>query len=376
LEGILLLIGLIIMVGVILCVYLLLSYYPPLGAGQSTARRREHSKSKNYAGKGFVNAIPTSMAVATSHKDRMSLMTDYIKGNPNSRPTKSLEVTRMNKQHFVAAEQPRLTWFGHSASLLQLDGKTFLLDPMFGKAPSPVPLIGGKRYSKTLPFEIEQLPIVDAVIISHDHYDHLDYGSIIKLKSKVKRFIVPLGVAPHLIKWGIDAAIITEHDWWDELTYEGINLTCTPARHFSGRSLTDRNATLWCSWVIRGQSAKIFFSGDSGYGPHFKEIGDKYGPFDLTLMECGQYNEHWASIHMFPEETVQAHLDVRGNVMIPIHWGAFTLSLHAWTDPVERAVKAAKERNVTLATPRIGETVHINTASYPVEEWWNKKGSD
>ncbi|HIW33094.1 MAG TPA: MBL fold metallo-hydrolase [Candidatus Paenibacillus intestinavium] len=316
------------------------------------------------------------MGVASSSKERMSLMADFIKGNPNSRPRKPLEIIPLSENHFAAGDKPRLTWFGHSASLLQLDGKTILLDPMFGRAPSPVSFIGGKRYSKKLPFEIEQLPIIDAVIISHDHYDHLDYGSIVKLKSRVKRFIVPLGVAPHLVKWGIEPAIITEHDWWDELSYEGIQLVCTPARHFSGRSLTDRNATLWCSWVINGQSANIFFSGDSGYGPHFKEIGEKYGPFDLTLMECGQYNKHWESIHMFPEQTVQAHMDVRGEVMIPIHWGAFTLSLHDWTDPVERVVRAAKERNINIATPRIGEAVQIGATSYPVEEWWNKQGSD
>jgi L-ascorbate metabolism protein UlaG (beta-lactamase superfamily) len=151
---------------------------------------------------------------------------------------------------------------------------------------------------------------------------------------------------------------------------DGLSLVCTPARHFSGRSLTNRNSTLWCSWVINGQDTNIYFSGDSGYGPHFKEIGEKYGPFDLTLMECGQYHEKWAAIHMMPEETVQAHLDVKGKIMIPIHWGGFTLSLHNWTDPVERAIKAASKHNVFICTPQIGEVVQLNSDAYPQSMWW------
>ncbi len=170
----------------------------------------------------------------------------------------------------------------------------------------------------------------------------------------------------------MDPAKITEHDWWDEFEFEGLTLASAPARHFSGRSVGDRDTTLWCSWVIVGEQARIFFSGDSGYIPHFKEIGNKYGPFDLTLMECGQYDERWSGIHMMPEETVQAHLDVRGNVMIPIHWGAFTLALHDWTDPVERAARAARERNATLVTPRIGEVVRIGATELPSAAWWEQ----
>lgn len=361
-----------IIVTLIIAVYLFLRLYPPLGARQSKQRRREFSHSQNYAKRNFVNAIPSPMSVATTNKERSNLLIEFIRGNPNSKPDKPIEVMPLSEIQLTHRQKPKVIWFGHSAALLQVDGLTLLLDPMFGKAPSPFPFIGGKRFSDKLPFEIEQLPTIDAVIISHDHYDHLDYGSIVKLKSKVKRFIVPLGVAPHLKKWGVDSTIITEHDWWEELFYEGIKLVCTPARHFSGRSLTDRNATLWCSWVISGQTVKIFFSGDSGYGPHFKQIGDKYGPFDLTLMECGQYDEHWAAIHMLPEETVQAHLDVRGGVMIPIHWGAFSLSFHDWTDPVERAVKAAMQRQITISTPQIGEVVQIQASWYPIKPWWRE----
>jgi L-ascorbate metabolism protein UlaG (beta-lactamase superfamily) len=233
-------------------------------------------------------------------------------------------------------------------------------------------MIGSKRYSVTLPIEPEHLPPIDAVILSHDHYDHLDYHSIQKLKDKVGKFIVPFGVGSHLVRWGVHPAKISEYDWWSELELDGLKLVCTPARHFSGRSLFNRDSTLWCSWVIMGQQTRIFYGGDSGYAPHFKEIGEKYGPFDLTFMECGQYDERWPAIHMMPEETVQAHIDVLGKLMIPIHWSAFTMALHDWTDPIERVTKAAKERNVNISTPRIGEAVNVGSAEYPASVWWNK----
>jgi L-ascorbate metabolism protein UlaG (beta-lactamase superfamily) len=181
----------------------------------------------------------------------------------------------------------KVTWFGHSAFLLEIEGKRLLFDPMFGPRPSPVRWIGAKRFSDKLPLQPEDFPALDAIILTHDHYDHLDYSSIRKLKDKTPRFIVPTGVGSHLIRWGVAREKISEHAWWDEWRLDGLTLACTPARHFSGRGLFDRNSTLWCSWVVVGRETKIFFSGDSGYGPHFKEIGDKYGPFDLTLMECG-----------------------------------------------------------------------------------------
>ncbi|WP_258035116.1 MBL fold metallo-hydrolase, partial [Bacillus thuringiensis] len=158
-------------------------------------------------------------------------------------------------------------------------------------------------------------------------------------------------------KWGVSPSKISEHNWWDEITFDNIKLVCAPARHFSGRSMTDRDCSLWCSWLILGQETKIFFSGDSGYAPHFKEIGDKYGPFDLTLMECGQYDPRWSAIHMLPEETVQAHIDVQGELLLPIHWGAFTLALHEWSDPIERVTKEANRLEVKITTPQIGESI-------------------
>ncbi|WP_425262354.1 MBL fold metallo-hydrolase [Paenibacillus pectinilyticus] len=300
----------------------------------------------------------------------LGILRDMLKGSPHRRPAKPLP---MEVPQFVKSSDTTVTWFGHSASLLTMDGKTLLLDPMFGRAPSPFPWMGKNRYSGGLPFELEQLPHIDAVILSHDHYDHLDYGSIMKIKHKVNRFIVPLGVGSHLIRWGIPAGQIEEHDWWEELTFEGLELACTPANHFSGRSINDRGATLWCSWVIKGKQSSVFFSGDSGYTPHFKQIGEKYGPFDLTLIECGQYDQRWADIHLMPEESVQAHMDVRGKVMFPIHWGAFTLAMHDWFEPVARAAKVAEANGVTMVTPPIGQTITLKGAdvmSYPKAKWW------
>ena len=231
--------------------------------------------------------------------------------------------------------------------------------------PLPHFLFNSKRYSGTFSLEREDLQEIDAIIISHNHYDHLNYKSIMQLKDRAKHFYVPTGVAQYLIKWGVSPSKISEHNWWDEVTFDNIKLVCAPARHFSGRSMTDRDRSLWCSWLILGQETKVFFSGDSGYAPHFKEIGDKYGPFDLTLMECGQYDTRWSAIHMLPEETVQAHIDVKGELLLPIHWGAFTLALHEWSDPIERVTKEAKRLGVNITTPQIGESITLKSKIIP-----------
>ncbi|MBT2685078.1 MBL fold metallo-hydrolase [Bacillus sp. ISL-37] len=359
---------LIILAGIVVAGYAILNYYPAFGGKHSEKRRSLYAKSPQYRNGKFVNHVHTSWD--TSLSSMVSMIKDFLKGNSERRPGAPLPMATF-EQPLQKGSATKVTWFGHSAFLLEIEGKTILFDPMFGKAPTPFP-IRNQRYSRELPFKIEELPVVDAVVLSHDHYDHLDYGSIMKLKGKVKIYIVPLGVGAHLERWGISPEMIQEHDWWDELSFEGLQLACTPARHFSGRGLTDRNATLWCSWVIIGRETKVFFSGDGGYGPHFKEIGEKYGPFDLTLMECGQYDARWAAIHMLPEETVQAHQDVMGKLLIPVHWGAFTLSLHAWHDPVERAVRAAEESGVDIVTPRIGETFTVSLDDYPKSVWWRR----
>ncbi|MGG0154770.1 MBL fold metallo-hydrolase [Bacillus mycoides] len=317
--------------------------------------------------KKYMNQIPTD--VSFNPKDIIGLMTDYFKMKTKLRPVKNLPIVLSNKNN---ESLESVTWFGHSASLLKIEGKKLLLDPMFGDASSPFPVFNSKRYSGAFSLEHDELQEIDAIIISHNHYDHLNYKSIMRLKDRAKHFYVPIGVARYLITWGVSPSKISEHNWWDEITFDNIKLVCAPARHFSGRSMTDKDRSLWCSWLIIGQETKVFFSGDSGYAPHFKEIGNKYGPFDLTLMECGQYDTRWSAIHMLPEETVQAHIDVKGELLVPIHWGAFTLALHEWSDPIERVTKEANRLGVNISTPQIGEAIALQSREYPTSAWWRE----
>lgn len=317
--------------------------------------------------KKYINQIHTD--VSFKPKDIIGLMTDYFKMKSKLRPLKNLPIVLSDKNN---ESLESITWFGHSASLLKIEGKKLLLDPMFGDASSPFPVFTSKRYSGVFSLERQDFQEIDAIIISHNHYDHLNYKSIMLLKDRAKHFYVPTGVAQYLIKWGVSPSKISEHNWWDEIAFDNIKLVCAPARHFSGRSMTDRDCSLWCSWLILGQETRVFFSGDSGYAPHFKEIGDKYGPFDLTLMECGQYDPRWSAIHMLPEETVQAHIDVKGDLLLPIHWGAFTLALHEWSDPIERVTKEANRLGVKITTPQIGESIALKSTDYPSSTWWRE----
>jgi L-ascorbate metabolism protein UlaG (beta-lactamase superfamily) len=363
-----LLLTLAIVVGLIVVIVLFMYGYPVFGRRPSKEKVQKLSRSPQYVQGKFQNPVPTMMEM--NLKTTLGILREFTKSAPNRRPATPLV---MDSPLLQKDAETKVTWFGHSASLLTIDGKALLLDPMFGRAPSPFPWFGKGRYSGGLPFQVAELPVIDAVVLSHDHYDHLDYGSILKIKHKVNKFLVPLGVGGHLERWGVPPEKIAEYDWWDEFTYEGLTFACTPATHFSGRSMTDRGATLWCSWVIKGEQANVFFSGDSGYSSHFKAIGQKYGPFDVTLMECGQYDERWGDIHMLPEETVQAHMDVKGKLLIPIHWGAFTLALHDWFDPVERAVRAAAQQHVRIATPKIGQTVSLYAEEIPTTAWWKMR---
>ncbi|WP_048745111.1 MULTISPECIES: MBL fold metallo-hydrolase [Paenibacillus] len=353
--------------GVIAALYVTFLFYPALGGRISREERSAFvAKGALYSGRKFNNIIPTS--TAASPAAMIAVAKEFIKGGNNRKPAAALPIDRVDPAEFTGSDETSIVWFGHSTFLLHMEGQTLLVDPMLGRAPSPFPLFGGKRFSGRPPLDAEQLPPLDAVLITHDHYDHLDYGTVKRIKDKVGRFFVPLGVRAHLIRWGVDPDKIEELGWWDTAALGGLQLACTPARHFSGRRGVDQNATLWCSWVVRGRHKSVFCSGDSGYGPHFKEIGDRYGPFDVAMMECGQYDASWEAIHMMPEQTVQAHLDVQANLLIPIHWGAFTLALHEWTDPIERVVAAASQQGVAIATPRLGQTVLVGAPQSSA--WW------
>ncbi|WP_419887860.1 MBL fold metallo-hydrolase [Neobacillus niacini] len=358
---------LIIILGVLaIGIILFITIHPTFGGSPNKQDRERYRDFNHYKNRAFVNQIPTDMKMDVS--TILSLMKDSFTGKKDRSPTNPIPISiDWNKIHSV---EDSLTWFGHSTLLLTLDKKKILMDPMFGPSPSPVSFVGSKRYSEDLLYVIEKLPQIDIVLFTHDHYDHLDYPSIIRLKDKVNHFFVPLGVAAHLLKWGVKEDRITECNWWDEVKWEGLTIASVPSQHFSGRGLFNRNSTLWNGWVILCENQRIYTSGDGGYGPHFKQIGEKYGPFDLTLMEGGQYDQRWSDIHMQPEESVQAHLDVRGKTMMLIHWGAFTLAYHSWTDPADRAIRAAEQKEVNLIAPNLGETVVLNGSYIEPSSWW------
>lgn len=359
------LIILLIIIGV-----LFINLSPQFGGLASKQQQELFSKSKHYKDGKFLNNGGVKMEM--SLKDSFKAMWILFKSNSKAEPNKNIAVQKVDSISIANYNsKTRFIWFGHSTFLLQIKGKNLLIDPMFGDVPAPNPLLGNKRFSNELPIEIEKLPSIDAVLITHDHYDHLDYESIQKLKGKVKLFFTPLGIGIHLLKWGVEKERIIELDWWQEIKFDDLTIRCTPAQHFSGRGISDREKTLWCSWIIQSADENLFFSGDSGYGSHFKEIGEQYGPFDFAFMECGQYNNLWPLVHMFPEETAQAGLDIKAKKMMPIHWGAFKLASHSWTEPVERISKKAKELNVDLVIPKIGEIIEIGlNDSEEIYPWW------
>ena len=261
----------------------------------------------------------------------------------------------------------KVSWLGHSSLLINIDGYSILTDPILERK---VSLIGPTKFNDKLPVNVQDLPSIDVVIISHDHYDHLNKFSIQQLSVKTGVFIVPVEVGKRLAHWGIPEEKIVELNWWDKFhPNSNLTITATPAQHFSGRGLFDRNSALWASWVITTKDHRVFFSGDTGYFEGFKKIGEKYGPFDMTFLECGAYDKRWSNIHMFPEQTVQAHLDLKGKILQPIHWGTFNLALHPWYEPMERVISAAWNRGVWVSTPVIGSVVNSNH-SRTMNHWW------
>jgi L-ascorbate metabolism protein UlaG (beta-lactamase superfamily) len=267
-----------------------------------------------------------------------------------------------------------VTWYGHSSVLFEVDGCRVLADPVWGERASPSPTLGPRRLHP-VPVPLSALPAVDAILFSHDHYDHLDVPTVrALLRAGRAPFVVPLGIGNHLRRWGVPADRVVELDWDESTTVGGLTLTCTEARHFSGRSLR-RNTTLWSSWVIAGPHNRAFFGGDTGYTPAFADLGRAYGPFDLTVLPIGAYSDRWPLIHMTPEEAVHAHRDLTGDrgVLVPVHWATFNLGFHPWAEPVQRLQAAAAEAGVTIAVPRPGGRVDASAPPAP-NDWWSAVG--
>ncbi|WP_165749536.1 MBL fold metallo-hydrolase [Cellulophaga sp. Z1A5H] len=350
--------------------FLFTNFYPSFGGDVSKARKLVYQKSPQFKQGIFNNskAVPKDLNFSETLKLSYTFLTTNV---PNGRPKKDLKVHKLDSAAVANyTKEARLVWYGHSTFLVQLKGKTILLDPMLGQVAAPHPLLGENRFNKSFPLAVEKLGTIDAVLFSHDHYDHLDYETILKIKDKTKRFYVPLGLGVHLEAWGVPKERITELDWWQETQLEELTLVCTPAQHFSGRKFNTTRSTLWSSWVIQSKDENIYFSGDSGYASHFKEIGEKYGPFDIALMECGQYDKMWPDIHMMPEETAQAGIDIKARKIMPIHWAGFKLALHDWTDPVTRLKIAADKLNLPVLTPELGTEIIVKDSINTTTNWW------
>lgn len=325
--------------------------------------------SPNYRDGAFQNLVETNMDIPW--RAMAGVIWEGIVGGTESEPKDTIPTVRFDREAWerVPDTDFAISWFGHSTVLIKMDGLTFLCDPVFSERGSAFTFVGPKRFPYTHHPQLEDLPHVDAVLLSHDHYDHLDYESILYLKDKVKHWLMPLGVGAHLEYWGLQPELIQEFDWWGSASVGPVQLTLAPSRHFSGRGILNRFSTLWGAWVVKGQGHNVLFGADSGYSPAFAEIGERFGPFDLVMLECGAYNENWANIHLFPEEIPDAARDLHAKAMMPIHWAKFDLALHAWKDPVERLSNAMNGNDIRLFTPRVG-VVTNNADPIFSEQWW------
>ncbi|MBK8554457.1 MAG: MBL fold metallo-hydrolase [Lewinellaceae bacterium] len=327
----------------------------------------QYQTSPNWKAGIFQNLVPTETAL--NWRKMPGVICRQIKGHKFGNPSTALEIQPFDAAAFLQeAALGKFIWYGHSAILMRINGQTIFIDPMLGDDASPIAPMTTKRFSDHTLSIIDDLPEIDLMLLTHDHYDHLDYDSIQQLKSKTKKYFVALGVKRHLVSWGVDAARITEFDWWQDQDFEQIQITFTPTRHFSGRGLSSLSKCLWGGWAIKTKQENIWFSGDGGYGAHFKAIGEKLGPFDLAFMECGQYNDDWPQIHLFPGESVQAALDAGVKKAMPVHWGGFKLSYqHRWDEPAEEFTRFARQQSLPVLTPRLGEIFdqHARTA-----HWW------
>lgn len=303
----------------------------------------------------------------TSDASYWKLTKEFFKTHPGKVPSKQVPAIKTDLSK-INSDDTTAVWFGHSSYFIRIENKNFLIDPVFSGSAGPLSFMV-KAFPGSNEYESADMPGIDYLIITHDHYDHLDYKTLNKLRNKIGHIYCSLGVGSHLKYWGFDISAITEMDWWQtEKLENNLQLTAAPARHFSGRGLR-RNQTLWSSFILRSSKHNLYLGGDSGYDQHFKEIGKNYGPFDLAILEAGQYNTMWPLIHMMPEETVQAAVDLQAKALLPVHWGKFTLAMHAWDDSIKRVLQKADELNMKVMTPKIGQPVILND-KFQSESWW------
>lgn len=335
--------------------------------GKNPNERSSHkiSNSPNYKNGSFQNLSPT--AVMREGASYPKMMKEFLNKPKDTIPPKEIPSVKTDLEN-LNDEQPVIVWFGHSSYLIKHKGLTILVDPVFSGHASPFSF-SVKAFPGSDVYKPEHMPVIDMLILTHDHFDHLDYKSLLALQPKVKNIYTSLGVASHLKFWGLEENKISEFDWWEtkEIS-DDIRLTAAPSRHFSGRKFK-RGKTLWSSFILELNNYNIYIGGDSGYDDHFKTIGAKFGPFDIVMLECGQYGKDWPLIHMQPEEVAQAAKDLKANLLLPVHWAKFSLSLHAWNEPVERLIKAAEKNDQKIITPMIGEPIVLNKI-LPQAMWW------
>lgn len=338
--------------------------------GKLTKERLAHyEQSPNWVKGSFRNLEKTTMDITLPKVPKMLYKQIFVKNGRE--PEQPLPIIPFDKDAFLAqSDKAKMIWYGHSVVLMRIAGKTILIDPMLGPNASPIAPFPTKRFSENTLELIDSFPEIDLLLMTHDHYDHVDLASFEKLKPKVKKYATTLGTARHYLDWGVAAEDIVELDWWETTMLEGVEIHCTPSRHFAGRGATNRAKSFWGGWVIKSHNESIYFSGDGGYGEHFKEVGARLGPFDFGFMECGQYNKLWHQIHMYPEESVQAGIDARVANIMPVHWAGFALAQHPWKEPVERFTAEAKKQNQPNLTPLLGE---IFTADSDASlRWWEE----
>ncbi|MBC7388300.1 MAG: MBL fold metallo-hydrolase [Opitutaceae bacterium] len=349
-----------------LCVYFFLQQ-AKFGKLPSGERLFRIEQSPNYKDGKFQNqSFTPDLAEDASY---YGVIKEFIFNKNKRNKPSSIVPSKKTDLLNLDPNQNTLVWFGHASYFLQLDGKKILVDPVLSGAASPI-IATTLSYPGTDVYSPAELPEIDYLFISHDHWDHLDYETMLALQPKIKKIVTGLGTGQHLEHWGFDASNIIEKDWHEtEILDSGFSITATPARHFSGRSLT-RNKALWVSFVLKTPTMTIYIGGDSGYDKHFAEIGTKYGPFDLAILECGQYDKSWKYIHMMPEEVVKASQDLNAKVFMPVHWAKFSLGNHAWDDPILRVNNEAKRLNINILHPMIGEEVNLKDSLTNFPEWW------
>lgn len=363
-------ITLITIVAVLVLATILFMQQASFGKAPSGARLERIKRSPQYRDGAFQNQSETP--ALTGGASYFIVIKDFFFGKHERKEPDTALPSVKRDLNLQPSLKPELTWFGHSSYLLQVNGLNILVDPVFSGRTSPVSYAGSKAFLGADVYKAADMPRIDIMVITHDHYDHLDYETIKKLKDRVGVFITSLGVGSHLEYWGVPVEKIKELDWWESAEIPGSSkFTAAPARHFSGRGFK-RNGTLWSSFVLETQGYKIYLGGDSGYDKHFAEIGRRFGPFDLVILEDGQYNVYWSNIHMMPEETAQAAVDLGAKVLFPVHWGKFALATHPWDESIQRVLKKSGELKVKVITPQIGEQVILDSI-YPDTQWWVKK---